>query len=260
MLPSRHRARTALTLLLLALLALITPAAAQAPAPPWAARLIAGYPGLVAQVTAGEVILSNGTRLPRRLGPAAATEAERQAHPDIDAMFFDRYPAGAPLSPAPITDPGRVRYEPFFDAIYGDCRKGAVRLRDVAWLPGRGGGSIRVTTTNHVAEHLEAVLRDLAQLPPEMTRFLVPNSGGYSCRTIAGTSQRSMHGYGIAIDLASAQADYWRWSGGARARCRNRMPADIVAAFERHGFIWGGRWRHFDTMHFEYRPELIAPN
>jgi hypothetical protein len=32
----------------------------------------------------------------------------------------------------------------------------------------------------------------------------------------------------------------------------------IVRVFERHGFIWGGRWRHYDTMHFEYRPELIG--
>ncbi|OYY77411.1 MAG: hypothetical protein B7Y43_11105 [Sphingomonas sp. 28-62-20] len=242
--------------LLLALTA-STPAAAQTPAPPWATRLLAAYPGLVSQVTASEVILSNGTRLPRTLGPAAATEAERQAHPDIDAMFVDPYPAGAPLSPAPATDPGRTRYEPFFDAIYGDCRKGNVRLRDVAWLPGRGGGSIRVTTTNHVAEQLEAVIRDLEKLPPAMTRYLFPHSGGYSCRAIAGTSQRSMHSYGIAVDLASGQADYWRWSGGEGARYRNRLPAAIVAAFERHGFIWGGRWRHFDTMHFEYRPELL---
>ncbi len=29
-------------------------------------------------------------------------------------------------------------------------------------------------------------------------------------------------------------------------------------AFERHGFIWGAKWYHFDTMHFEYRPEIIA--
>ncbi|MDD9945395.1 MAG: M15 family metallopeptidase [Myxococcales bacterium] len=36
------------------------------------------------------------------------------------------------------------------------------------------------------------------------------------------------------------------------------MPADVVQAFERHGFIWGGRWYHYDTMHFEYRPELLA--
>ena len=40
----------------------------------------------------------------------------------------------------------------------------------------------------------------------------------------------------------------------------NRIPPDIVAAFERHGFIWGGRWMHFDTMHFEFRPELLPAN
>jgi hypothetical protein len=38
---------------------------------------------------------------------------------------------------------------------------------------------------------------------------------------------------------------------------RNRMPMEIVEIFEKHGFIWGGKWGHFDTMHFEYRPELL---
>ena len=23
-------------------------------------------------------------------------------------------------------------------------------------------------------------------------------------------------------------------------------------------FVWGGRWWHYDTMHFEYRPEIIC--
>lgn len=41
-------------------------------------------------------------------------------------------------------------------------------------------------------------------------------------------------------------------------RYRNRLPKAVVAAFERHGFIWGGKWYHYDTMHFEYRPDLIA--
>ncbi|NUM57423.1 MAG: M15 family metallopeptidase, partial [Bdellovibrionaceae bacterium] len=27
--------------------------------------------------------------------------------------------------------------------------------------------------------------------------------------------------------------------------------------FESEGFIWGGKWNHYDTMHFEYRPELF---
>jgi hypothetical protein len=36
------------------------------------------------------------------------------------------------------------------------------------------------------------------------------------------------------------------------------MPREIVEIFERHGFIWGGKWYHYGTMHFGYRPELIA--
>jgi hypothetical protein len=31
-----------------------------------------------------------------------------------------------------------------------------------------------------------------------------------------------------------------------------------VAVFEREGFIWGGKWYHFDPIHFEYRPELTG--
>ena len=38
---------------------------------------------------------------------------------------------------------------------------------------------------------------------------------------------------------------------------RNKIPMEIVDIFEKHGFIWGGKWYHYDTMHFEYRPELL---
>jgi hypothetical protein len=38
---------------------------------------------------------------------------------------------------------------------------------------------------------------------------------------------------------------------------RNAIPLEIVRIFEKHGFIWGGAWYHYDTMHFEYRPELL---
>ena len=32
-----------------------------------------------------------------------------------------------------------------------------------------------------------------------------------------------------------------------------------TTAVEAEGFAWGGRWFYFDTMHFEYRPELFDP-
>ncbi len=37
----------------------------------------------------------------------------------------------------------------------------------------------------------------------------------------------------------------------------NQIPWPIVLVFEKNGFIWGGKWHHYDTMHFEYRPELL---
>ena len=52
----------------------------------------------------------------------------------------------------------------------------------------------------------------------------------------------------------SDASDYWRWS---KSGWHNRIQIEIARVFERHGFIWGGRWYHYDTMHFEYRPELL---
>ena len=69
----------------------------------------------------------------------------------------------------------------------------------------------------------------------------------------------SMHGYAAAIDLNLKVRDDRLWAGkGKTIPCNNWMPREIVDIFERHGFIWGGEWCHYDTMHFEYRPELVS--
>ena len=34
-------------------------------------------------------------------------------------------------------------------------------------------------------------------------------------------------------------------------------PEAVIKSFEKQGFVWGGTWDEYDTMHFEYRPELI---
>jgi hypothetical protein len=69
-----------------------------------------------------------------------------------------------------------------------------------------------------------------------------------------------MHAFGAAIDINAKFGNYWLWSKRPDGAVvwRNQIPQKIVEIFERHGFIWGGRWYHFDSLHFEYRPELIA--
>ena len=160
-------------------------------------------------------------------------------------------------------DPGRVRHEAFFNKIYGDCRKGETQanLVDVVWLPRKWGKALKVTRINGVDEALRRVSNELDALPAKFDAYLHPAAGTFNCRPIAGTKRQSVHGHGIAIDIALKHAHYWQWtkSGGDKLVWRNKIPLEIVEIFEKHGFIWGGRWYHYDTMHFEYRPELLPP-
>lgn len=116
---------------------------------------------------------------------------------------------------------------------------------------------------NGAAKALESVGRELAALlskRPQLRQYLFPLGGTFLWRDIAGTSRLSPHSWGIAIDLNPKHASYWRgkkMAGQGVEILRSRYPQEIVEIFERHGFIWGGKWSHFDLMHFEYRPELI---
>jgi hypothetical protein len=146
--------------------------------------------------------------------------------------------------------------------MYGDCRAGEVAstLVPVVWLANTWGHVVRITSTNGVDRRLAEVSRELDALPPEDKKCLYPPGGTYSCRAVADTGQTSMHSWGAAIDINTRFSDYWLWrrGGGDPPPYVNRIPSVIVEVFERHGFIWGGRWAHFDTMHFEYRPELLG--
>lgn len=229
-----------------------------------AARLKAAYPDFVVGLEGNDVVFKDGTRLPFDDGKAKTFE-EWLGDPDIKDMFRFPYPWGAPATPpARNFDPGRVHNADFFTKVYGDCRKPEFEksLTRIAWLPKKTKQKLVVTTVNGVADKLKAVSADLDLLPPPFDVFLVPSAGAFNCRRVAGTDKLSPHGYGIAVDLALKRAHYWLWdSGGSDATLpyRNDTPPEIVEIFEKHGFIWGGRWFHYDTMHFEYRPELIEP-
>jgi hypothetical protein len=182
-----------------------------------------------------------------------------------DATIIEQFYYFYPLDPwdrklLPEDDPGRFRNKQFFEKMYGDCRKRRDRqaMRTVIWLPKTAPQNLQVTTVNGIDVAVEKLSAELEQLPPPIRNFATQLSGGFACRNISGTSLRSMHAYGAAIDLKPSVGRYWKWSGlSAAARKSNIVPAQIVDLFEKYGFIWGGKWYHVDSLHFEYRPELI---
>ena len=225
-------------------------------------NLVAAYPNALAGHDDQVLRWRDGTAMPISDGVENKPFQELLRHASIADQFHISYPRG-PLEnpPAVDADPGRFRNAAFFTKMYGDCQKGEVsaHLASLAWLPKSWGKSIRVTSLNGVDKHLRAVSDEIDALPEIIKRAAYPIAGTYNCRAVADTGQPSPHSYGIAIDLNTAVSDYWYWlPHGGPIVYRNRMPTEIVAIFEKHGFIWGGKWFHFDTMHFEFRPELLA--
>ena len=228
------------------------------------ARLVSTYPDFLTGHDDNNLIWRDGTKMGFDDGAAKSFE-ERLARPDVEDMFAVPYPLGEMLAdPEADADPGRFRNAAFFTKMYGDChrdREMQKRLVDVAWLPRNGAKKIKMTPVNGVAEKLQQVSDELDALPAEFLKYPRSVSGTFNCRDSANTSRWSAHAFGIAIDLSSAQGDYWEDRGRRRSaeplQYRNRIPKEIVEIFEKHGFIWGGKWYHYDTAHFEYRPELL---
>jgi hypothetical protein len=225
-------------------------------------KLVAAYPNALAGHDAKLLRWRDGTVMPLSDGADSKTFPELLRHASIIDQFRVPYPRGPLVEPpAADADPGRFRNAAFFTKMYGDCQRDEVspRLVSLTWLPKTWGKSIRVTSVNNVDAHLRAVSAEIDALPDKIKRAAYPIAGTYNCRAVADTGQPSPHSYGIAIDLNTAVSDYWYWRPhDGPIVYRNRMPEEIVAIFEKHGFIWGGKWYHFDTMHFEFRPELLA--
>jgi hypothetical protein len=226
--------------------------------------LIRAYPDFLDRVEDNKLVWKDGDQMPIDDGKGDKPFDKLLDEADLKDQFYVAYPLGRSGLPPPVnSDPGRARNARMFDKMYGDCRKGetAARLVEIDWLPKQGGGKLKITSVNGVAEKLAAVSRDLDELGPEVLLYIKPTSGTINCRVIAGTSRVSAHGHGIAIDINAEYGEYWLWTKPAADGSypyKNRIPWEIVEIFEKHGFIWGGKWYHYDTMHFEYRPEILA--
>lgn len=227
-------------------------------------RLLKAYPELLQSATRNTLQWKDGTEMIFDNGIEHKNFEALLDAPDLEDQMSIPYPPGRnyPVPPAKNFDPGRIRYEPFFLKMYGNSpREVRSKLVAVSWLPKTAPKRLMITSVNGVDKKLQAVSDELDALPDHFKRYLIEPAGTFNWRKVSGTNRLSPHSFGIAIDINTKQADYWKWKNpdpNEKQTYRNRIPMEIVEIFEKHGFIWGGKWYHYDTMHFEYRPELLT--
>ena len=184
---------------------------------------------------------------------------------DLQSQMRQTYPLGNLQAP-PVKDfdPGRLRYTPLFHDMYGKTKKeAAVNLVPVRWAP--CDCNINFSRVNGAANALEQVGKKINDAG--LSSYVKKSLGTFNWRKIAGTQRLSMHSFGIAIDfeLPKNLGQYWKWdknhksNGFPLAIISDQKLNQVVNIFEQHGFIWGGKWWHYDSIHFEYRPELTHP-
>ena len=226
--------------------------------PDGAAILMKAYPEYIKGYEGGKLQLKDGTQMVYDDGRKKSFE-QKLDDADPEDMFAFRYDRSG-AQPEYLQDAGRSRCEALFKKMYGASPAAVERnLVSVDWF----GQKVRFTKINGADKKLRAVAEELKAHPEFKSYF--KSEGTYYWRPVRGAKRLSAHSYGMTIDIGGNYKTYWLWSNpGAgetsKVKYENKMPMEIVRIFERHGFIWGGRWYHYDTMHFEYRPEILLAN
>lgn len=238
-----------------------------------AARLLLeAYRGYIDSISGNTIFWKDKTRMPFSSGkykgvdPSKLSTREYEEYLDNcdpEMMVCPDYPYLEPVTaPAKNHDPGRARNITFLKQVYGkneaEVRK---RLKKVTWLRTNVKKVLMVNGENGAAASLQKISDELDKLPKKFMKYLNNPAGTFMWRQVAGTTRLSAHSFGIAIDINVNQSHYWRSNKPDKSgiyKFKNSIPFEIVEIFERNGWVWGGRWYHYDTMHFEYRPEVIG--
>jgi hypothetical protein len=211
---------------------------------------------------------------------------DRMDDMDVASIFSIPYTAGATARPEVRQnwDAGRLRNEDLLKSVYGSNESAArANLVKVSFL----NQTVMFSSQLGAAAALSRAGLQLAQLAKTdkaARKFLEPFQNGkyglkgntFFWRTVHGTPRLSAHSFGAAIDLLTNVGPmYWLWDemknhpkkaaqGEQAYRNTHFIPPGapifdqkVVDVMEANGFIWGGKWNHYDTMHFEYRPELL---
>lgn len=223
-------------------------------------KLIKAYPNQIIGYKDNRVIFSDKSNLIYD-DFKNKTNQELLENPDIEDQFKFVYNK-ANMNLIPKEDAGRIRNEAFFKKIYGNSKSEVEsKMTEIIWCPKLVNQKIKVTTVNGIDKIVKKLSAELDN-NPEFKKYINAIGGTFNWRKISGTNRLSMHSYGMTIDINVQNSNYWQWdckckNEEATLSYRNQIPLKLVSIFEKYGFIWGGNWKHYDTMHFEYRPELF---
>lgn len=187
---------------------------------------------------------------PKNFAPDLVSEIRRISHPDFRAS-----------EPSYHLD--------FFDALYDG--KYQVRIEQNIVSMTFLGKCVNVHRDIMPAlSQVEKKILEVAGQNREMRDFVdsIGSVGGYNWREIRDRQDRSFHSWGLAVDIMpkgwQEKNLYWSWISDWNPDWmliplsqRWMPPKAVVDIFEQHGFVWGGKWMLWDTIHFEYRPELL---
>ena len=156
----------------------------------------------------------------------------------------------------------------FFSEIYGEVSENAVqkKLRAIAFLGSTVYVHERIVPSLLAVNAEISALKKAKQYKSFFSNYLT--TYGFNWRTIEYGDTLSLHALGIAVDVMAKRYGklnaFWYWESKVHDEWflltpeqRWMPPLDVINAFDRQGFVWGGYWALWDTMHFEYRPEQI---
>lgn len=117
-------------------------------------------------------------------------------------------------------------------------------------------GTVTLTVNSGIADAVSRIFQEIYEGPQQ---FPISDAGGFSWR---GEGSRSEHNWGTALDLNS-NSNYCVYTNGTvvgdhwtpgEDPYSFAADSDVVKAFKKHGFAWGGDWPwgNRDYMHFSY--------
>lgn len=224
--------------------------------------LMMAYPGYIVNVENNDdkvfIIMKSGSKILYD-DKKSKTYDQKLNNPDLQDMLKQDYPLNnIKTLMEKDYDPGRIRVYSLLKEVYGSNKsKIQSNIKNTKF----GYNNVQFNSNNNANKALNKAgneINSLIKNNGKVYKNVYPLSGTFNYRVIKGTNRLSPHSFGIAIDLKRDNRDYWKWASEEKGIERIAgYPMEIVKIFEKNNFIWGGKWNHFDILHYEYRPELI---